>query len=152
MNTRTRELKTHPTWQPYIDARWGLPNYWYPAVFSDELADGQFMGVQLLGERIQGIRGVTSLFPRLDEGVCPWVYPLRFEGRPKAHLELRAMGIPAIAWDGVRPAGIFPDEFPRADFLYDNLVMLPVHQSLRRRDLELIAESVERVAGAAQLV
>jgi dTDP-4-amino-4,6-dideoxygalactose transaminase len=106
---------------------------------------------ELLGERIQGIRGVTSLFPRLEEGVCPWVYPLRFEGRPKAHLELRAMGIPAIAWDGVRPAGIFPDEFPRADFLYDNLVMLPVHQSLRRRDLELIAESVARVAGAGQV-
>jgi len=62
------------------------------------------------------------------------------------------MGIPAIAWDGVRPAGIFPDEFPRADFLYDNLVMLPVHQSLRRRDLELIAESVERVAGAGQVL
>jgi perosamine synthetase len=102
-----------------------------------------------LAERIVGMSGVLSLAPRLDARVCPWVYPLRFENRPKAHLELRAMGIPAVAWDGVRPDGIIPDRFPRADFLYDNLVMLPVHQGLRPRDLDLIADGVERIAARA---
>lgn len=105
---------------------------------------------QRLADRIARLSGVTSMAPRLDADVCPWVYPLQFEARPKAHLELRAMGIPAVAWDGVRPDGIIPDRFPRADFLYDNLIMLPVHQSLRPRDLDLIADGVERVAGAAR--
>jgi len=105
---------------------------------------------QRLADRITRLEGVISMVPRLDPDVCPYVYPLRFDARPRAHLELRAMGIPAVAWDGVRPDGIVPDRFPRADFLYDNLIMLPVHQSLRPQDLDLIADAVERLAGAAR--
>ena len=82
MNTRTRELKTHPTWQPYIDARWGLPNYWYPAVFSDELADGQFMGVQLLGERILLARANGKAYAVADQCAHKGA---RFSGRPDCH-------------------------------------------------------------------
>jgi carbazole 1,9a-dioxygenase terminal dioxygenase component len=82
MNTRTRELKTHPTWQPYIDARWGLPNYWYPAVFSDELSDGRFMGVQLLGERILLARANGKAYAVADQCAHKGA---RFSGRPDCH-------------------------------------------------------------------
>jgi dTDP-4-amino-4,6-dideoxygalactose transaminase len=105
---------------------------------------------QYLADRIARLDGVTTMAPALDPDVCPWIYPLRFDARPRAHLELRAMGIPAVAWEGVRPEGIRPDRFPRADFLYDNLIMLPVHQSLRPRDLDLIVDAVEQVARAAR--
>jgi perosamine synthetase len=105
---------------------------------------------QFVSKHTQDVMGARALFPRLEEGVCPWVYPMLFEGRPKAHLDLRRLGIPAVAWDGVRPPDISREQFPRADFLYDNLVMLPVHQNLRRRDLELIVEGIRRVAGAGR--
>ncbi len=36
----------------YLEAKLGFRNYWYPAVFSRELADGHAMGVRLLGENI----------------------------------------------------------------------------------------------------
>lgn len=107
---------------------------------------------EFLREQTQGLTGARALFPRLEEGVCPWAYPMLFEGRPKAHLELRRLGIPAVAWDGVRPPGISREEFPRSDFLYDNLVMLPVHQSLGQSDLERIVEGIRRVAGAGRAI
>ena len=36
----------------YLEAKLGFRNYWYPAVFSRELDDGQAIGVRLLGENI----------------------------------------------------------------------------------------------------
>ncbi|WP_432239515.1 Rieske 2Fe-2S domain-containing protein [Herbaspirillum robiniae] len=39
-------------YQPYIDAKWGLKNHWYPALFSDELKEGEFKAVTICGEPI----------------------------------------------------------------------------------------------------
>ena len=39
-------------WQRYLDAELGLRNYWYPAFFSNELAEGGTIGVTILGERL----------------------------------------------------------------------------------------------------
>ncbi|EIF27998.1 ring-hydroxylating dioxygenase, large terminal subunit [Burkholderia sp. Ch1-1] len=44
--------KTHKLYQPYIDAKWGLKNHWYPALFSHELAEGEFKAVTICGEPI----------------------------------------------------------------------------------------------------
>ena len=46
------------------------------------------------------------------------------------HIELRALGIPAVTWGGVRDSRISAREFPEADFLYERLVFLPIHQDL----------------------
>jgi carbazole 1,9a-dioxygenase terminal dioxygenase component len=82
MTEQTRLRDPHPNWQPYIDARWGLPNYWYPAVFSDELADDQFMGVQLLGERILLARAEGKAYAVADRCAHKGA---RFSGRPDCH-------------------------------------------------------------------
>ena len=39
-------------WQRYLEAELGLRNYWYPAFFSHELADGEMRGETILGERL----------------------------------------------------------------------------------------------------
>jgi carbazole 1,9a-dioxygenase terminal dioxygenase component len=36
----------------YIAAKYGFRNHWYPALFSSEIAEGQLVPVELLGERI----------------------------------------------------------------------------------------------------
>jgi dTDP-4-amino-4,6-dideoxygalactose transaminase len=98
-----------------------------------------------LQEHCSGIPGVKMLSPDLPPGVCPWVFPLFFEGMPNAHLPLRARGIPAVTWGWVRHPAISKGNFPESDFLYENLVFLPVHQSLRQRDLDLIVEAIHTV-------
>jgi len=45
-------------WQPYLDASLGFRNHWYPALFSNQLAEGQCVGQEILGERV--------LFKRID--------------------------------------------------------------------------------------
>jgi carbazole 1,9a-dioxygenase terminal dioxygenase component len=48
-------------WRPYVEAKLGFRNHWYPAVFSRELAENAPFEVMLLGERI--------LLNRLDGAV-----------------------------------------------------------------------------------
>lgn len=39
-------------WAPYLEATLGFRNHWYPACFSREVEEGEFLGVELLGERV----------------------------------------------------------------------------------------------------
>jgi perosamine synthetase len=100
---------------------------------------------QFLHEQLADISGITPLVRALGEGVCPWIYPLIFDDVPNAHLQLRAAGIPAVTWGGVRPQSISRSEFPDADFMYDNLFFLPIHQNLSRNQLRAMADTVKRV-------
>jgi hypothetical protein len=98
----------------------------------------------LLSE-LSAVRGVRPIFPKLPGAVCPWVLPVVFDGLPGAHLQLRRRGIPAVAWDGVRHSRIARQGFEDADFLYNNLVFLPIHQCLRPRDVARIAAAAREL-------
>jgi carbazole 1,9a-dioxygenase terminal dioxygenase component len=39
-------------WRPYVEAKLGFRNHWYPALFSSELAEGKPVEATLLGESI----------------------------------------------------------------------------------------------------
>jgi len=49
----------------------------------------------------------------------------------------------------VRPGNLDPQQFPVADFLYDNLVFLPIHQNLNQAALQKIVQCVKKI-GVAQ--
>jgi hypothetical protein len=96
-------------------------------------------------DRVLRLEGVQPLWERLPVDVVPWVLPLMIgEGRC-AHTALRALGIPAVTWGGVRHPRISAAEFPEADDLYERLVFLPIHQDLETAHLELIADAVNTV-------
>lgn len=99
-----------------------------------------------LAKRLSNISGVVPLFPDLPDENCPLYFPLFCGQEPGAHRRLRGLGIPATAWDGVRPQEVLDERFPEAAFLYENLIFLPVHQSLRQGDLDLIADTVKSVS------
>jgi dTDP-4-amino-4,6-dideoxygalactose transaminase len=100
----------------------------------------------LLGE-LSTTDGVRPLFRDLPPTVCPWVFPVVFPGLHDAHLSLRRSGIPAVTWGGVRHPEIRRDRFRESDFLYENLVFLPVHQSLNDRDIMNVATAVKELSG-----
>ena len=103
-----------------------------------------------LSARLGEIPGVELLFPKLPPTICPWILPLRLEGYPFAHRTLRECGIPAVAWDAVRPPEVKGAEFPDADFLYENLFFLPVHRSLTAHDIEEMVSAVTLVNRCGQ--
>jgi len=100
-------------------------------------------------DRVSRLKGVQPLFEQLSPGVAPWVLPLTIQERPDAHTALRALGIPAVTWGGVRDSRISAREFPEADFLYERLVFLPIHQDLKTADLDLIADAVAAVCSTS---
>jgi dTDP-4-amino-4,6-dideoxygalactose transaminase len=94
--------------------------------------------------------GVIPLFRELPQGVCPWVYPLFLDGIANAHLLLRSAGIPAVTWGGVRVGSVSGAQYPRANFLYENLVFLPVHQNLSNEHLQTIVDVVRKVGSESR--
>jgi dTDP-4-amino-4,6-dideoxygalactose transaminase len=98
----------------------------------------------LQGE-LRGVEGIRFLVPELPVGICPWVFPLFLEPGVEACAALRELGIPAVTWNGVRPLDFESASFPDADFLYNNLVFLPVHQDLSAEDMRQIVQTVLRV-------
>jgi carbazole 1,9a-dioxygenase terminal dioxygenase component len=54
------------SWQPYIEAKLGFRNYWYPAVFSHELTEKRPVPILLLGERILLKRSGERVFAIQD--------------------------------------------------------------------------------------
>ena len=51
INKRSSSTKISP-FREYIDAKLGFRNHWYPTLFSDELAEGEFKPFPLLGDRL----------------------------------------------------------------------------------------------------
>jgi perosamine synthetase len=85
---------------------------------------------------------VTPLFPVLPPTVCPWVFPVFFDGLQNAQHRLRDRGIPAAAWDGVRHPRVTTGSFIDSDFLYQNLVFLPIHQCLEDEDIHKMVTTI----------
>ncbi len=98
-----------------------------------------------LAVALRDISGVEMLFPELPAGVCPWTLPLTFERLSYVHKLLRERGIPAVAWDAVRPQELGRTEFHDAEFLYENLFFLPVHQNLEQRHLDEMVSAIKDV-------
>jgi perosamine synthetase len=103
-----------------------------------------------LHERLRLVPGVRVIFNQLPPTICPWVYPVLFVGLANAHLSLRERGIPAVTWGGVRSPLVEERVFQNADFLYENLVFLPIHQDLDVDDLDLIARAVVDVTSTGR--
>ena len=98
---------------------------------------------ETLLEELSSLKRVRPLFPRLPSSVCPWVFPVLFPDLTDAHLLLRDRGIPAVTWGGVRSPLVAEARFKDSDFLYKNLVFLPVHQCLRDCDIVNLAQTIK---------
>jgi dTDP-4-amino-4,6-dideoxygalactose transaminase len=88
---------------------------------------------------------VAPPFRALAPGASPLVLPIAAADKPAVLRDLRASGIRALDLWSVPHPSLPQDRFPRAAGLRRTLIGLPVHQELRRRDLERIAAAVGRV-------
>lgn len=110
-----------------------------------EIASKRRLNYTYLLEKLSSIEGVNPLFTSLPPDVVPWVFPVTIGDTREMDIELRTLGIPAVTWVSVRDPRIAAMEFPEADFLYECLVLLPIHQDLGQPDLDLIAGAVTAI-------
>lgn len=85
---------------------------------------------------------LECVFPALPDGVSPMVFPVIVKDRENFHLALRERGVPAVTWGGVIHRDLPKDLYPDAWFLYDRLVMLPVHQDINDPEIEFMLEII----------
>ena len=79
------------------------------------------------------------------DSIGPWALPIVAVGFPNVHVELRKRGIEAFTWGGVIHPRLPLEEFPEAKFLYENLVLLPVHQGLTDHDKQYVVDTIKDI-------
>jgi dTDP-4-amino-4,6-dideoxygalactose transaminase len=104
---------------------------------------------QRLLEGTKSIRNTVPIFPVLPDGVCPYLFPLRMKkGRNRALCELKRSGIPAGIWPAL-PAEVLADpQHSDARVLRDEIITLPVHQSLTAAHISSLVTALTAVAGS----
>ena len=121
---------------PARTTRWLLPKLADPAAASRRRENYRFL-LETLGPR------VPPPFDVLPALAAPFAFPVEAPANEKNALldALRGRRIDALDfWSVAHPA--LPDGFPAAARRRATTVCLPVHQELRRRDLERIAAAV----------
>ena len=111
-----------------------------PAIFEKRRSNAIY-----LLDVIKSLPRISPFFPEIPDGVCPWVFPILAEGQQDFHLALRTRGIPAVTWGDCIHSTLPIEEFPDAEFLYRNLVLLPTHQSLEKSDMQDIIKIMGEV-------
>ena len=79
------------------------------------------------------------LFEDLPVGVCPLGLPLVVEQRDRWRDELLKSGVNVRTYWEHLPAEVNTDRFPEAAWLRDRILVLPVHQGLRSRQIDWLA-------------
>ena len=86
------------------------------------------------------------LYKTLKDGFCPMTLPLLAAGAEEIIMRLNERGVPAYAWPGVSNLHPYVQEninrFPITEFLVNNLIMLPVHQGLTKRQLDYMIQEL----------
>jgi hypothetical protein len=98
-----------------------------------------------LGALLENYPGITPLYKRLPDQVCPLYYPLLVEERDAMAKKLSDRSIDARAWwRGFHKMLPWP-EFPEACYLKKHLLALPIHQDLSEAALEYMARCVKKL-------
>ena len=104
-----------------------------------------------LADSVKGLPGIALLFPSLPDDCDPYVLPLRVEsGAERVSRALLRVGVPALQWPELPPEVLGQSGHEMAKSLFTRALLLPVHQSLRPKQIEMMGrclkETVERFA------
>lgn len=91
---------------------------------------------------LSGRPGIKPLFAELTEGVCPLYFPIVIRNRNEICAKLNKESIAAIAWWSGYHKGVHWKEYPDACFLKNNLLALPVHQNLNKKQITYIIKTL----------
>lgn len=95
----------------------------------------------LLEQILKTYSDFAPLFPHLDDGVCPLVFPIIVKDRATWAEALQRLGIGAYAWwEGYHRKCSWA-EFPEARYLKDHLLCVPVNQGLTERHMTFIGKT-----------
>ena len=116
--------------------------YTYGQHFDDVVAHRRH-NYELLANELTDIEGCTVLFPELDDGVCPYAFPLLVEDPDKYISLLNNQGVPAQKWPDLPEAVRNDSIFSMSTNYASRLILLPIHQTISIRTIYKIARAVK---------
>jgi len=97
---------------------------------------------QLLAQKLADMAGAHPLFPVLEEGAAPYVFPLSVDSPDRYYQRLRASGVPIFRWDWRWPST--PEEEGDIGALWSRHVFqIGCHQDLRLDDIDAIVGTIK---------
>ncbi len=125
--------------------RWlmsGFSRYLLPRILSDDLAKKRYCHFMSLSQKIKDRNDVRLLIHDIKDTTCPLFFPVTVT-EPRAFSKyLAENGVGFFrAWCVFHP-DVDWDKFPLESHLKENVVVLPVHQSLVDSDIDYIANVV----------
>jgi dTDP-4-amino-4,6-dideoxygalactose transaminase len=98
-----------------------------------------------------GLAQSRPLFPRIPDGVCPYAFPLLVDrGSDDAVQKLQRNGVMASRWPDLPPEVLeAPSQHEVAIRTYEQLLLLPIHQSLSLRQIDIEGQQLRVALGAA---
>lgn len=101
---------------------------------------------QKLLNGIRDLKYIKPLFPSLPEGVCPYLFPLRiYKDRDRLLDKMRRRGIPAGTWPTLPPEVVRDISLSVARRLRQEIMTLPVHQTLTEHQMDIIISVLHEV-------
>ncbi len=120
----------------------GLSEHLLKAVDEEEVVRLRRRNYMLLASLLPDRPDLKPLYADLPPDVCPLGLPVLCNDRERLYKSLLASGIwSAIWWPGF-PRNMDWGPFSAARFLKNHVLLLPVHQGLREKDMEQIARAL----------
>ena len=88
------------------------------------------------------------LYPDLRVGTCPYAFPIRLSDRQSVMHRLQASGVPVHPWPDLPLEVRGNPDFPMANRLADQVMLLPVHQGLNFNHLQRVVDLYRKVTKA----
>lgn len=96
-----------------------------------------------LDERLNGAKGLRSLFGELPYGVCPWFYLAEVPDPWKLKEYLGSKSIGSIVFWSYFHKDFPFERYPESTYLKNHVIALPIHQDLSLPDLNYISQKVK---------
>lgn len=112
-------------------------------VSTNRIIEKRIKNYQWLSDALSDLPGCQRLYPKLPEGVVPYVFPLIVDRVDPAFINLRMRGIPLLRWE------FLDDEVDAATCANSHhysrhLVQIPCHQELRQGELEWMVDNIRQ--------
>jgi dTDP-4-amino-4,6-dideoxygalactose transaminase len=94
--------------------------------------------------------GITSLFPRLADGVVPLCFPARVPDRAAVISGLQKCGIRPYVFGAFSHPLLPMYQRRRTAWMRETIIGLPVHQQMQTEQIAYLAESVLKVSAQCE--
>jgi dTDP-4-amino-4,6-dideoxygalactose transaminase len=101
-----------------------------------------------LERELAGLPGCRALYPRLPDGVCPWLFPLWVDDPEPLFARLKEQGVPLVRFAETLWPGVDAQVCAHSAALSRHVLSFPVHQELRDDEFAWMSAELRRALAA----